>query len=393
MWSRHRLDIGWFDLLTAAWHCFTPRRVETAQVDLERYRSPAGDVLACLSVRSGWDLLLSAKNWSAGAEVLISALTVPDMVRIAEHHGLTAVPLDIDFDTLAPSPEALQRAITPRTKAVVVAHLFGRRLELGPLIEAAHARGLFFVEDCAQAFAGGEYFGDDRADASLFSFGPIKTATALGGALLRIRDESLRDRMRSLQREFPVQSRSAWFRRVLRFAGLKFVSSRCVNGLVMRGCRWFGRSYDDVIGGAVRGFAGEFDISRFRRRPSAALLRLLLRRLRRFSMKRLQRRAELGARLREAISPDVSRPGGAAGHHDYWVFPVLADDPQELAERLQAAGFDTARPTSLCVVELPVDRLDMAPTTAQQLMERVVFVPMYPELSDRALAKLADALT
>ena len=57
----------------------------------------------CLSVRSAWDLLLHVLAWPAGSEVIVSAITHPDMITILRAHGLVPVPVDVDLDTLAPS--------------------------------------------------------------------------------------------------------------------------------------------------------------------------------------------------------------------------------------------------------------------------------------------------
>lgn len=389
MWARHRIDIGWLDLIAAAAGCCLPGRWDAHCARVARECSSKGDAFACLSVRSGLDLLLSTLNLEPGSEVLFSAITVPDMVRIAEHHGLMPVPLDLESSTLSPTADAIDRAVTSQSKAIVVAHLFGRRLNLDPLVTVAKRHGLFFIEDCAQAYAGEAYRGHDEADASLFSFGPIKTATALGGAMVRVSDCELLQNIRSRQSKYPLQSRFGFLRRIVKYAGLKFVSSRIVNGMLIR---LLGDKYERWVAGTARGFAAEFEIDQYRRRPPVPMLRLLHRRLRRFSESLLKRRGELGRRLRERILPTVAWPGDAAGYHDHWVFPVLTDDPVSLAARLRSAGFDTARPNSLCAVTPPSDRPELRAVNAERLLDQIVFVPMYAALTNRALDRLADAL-
>jgi len=187
MWIRKRLDIGWADLACGLMYCAAPLSRRRLAGAIESEWSADGSALVCLSVRSGFDLLLETLDWPDGSEVLISAVTIQDMVRIIEHHGLTAVPVDIDWDSLLPGVEHVRQALTPATRAIVVAHLFGSRTRLNHLAELAAERGLLLIEDCAQAYGGHEYRGDPRADASLFSFGPIKTATALGGAVMVLR--------------------------------------------------------------------------------------------------------------------------------------------------------------------------------------------------------------
>src|SRR5918997_1432875 len=104
---------------------------------------------------------------SGGDEVLVSAITHPDMVRIILGHGLRAVPVDIEPETLAPRPEALEAAVTPRTRVLLLAHLFGGRMDLGPLARFARRHGLLLVEDCAQAFQGPERMRDPATDVSM----------------------------------------------------------------------------------------------------------------------------------------------------------------------------------------------------------------------------------
>ena len=90
-----------------------------------------------------------------GAEVLVSAITIPDMIRIIEHHGLVPVPVDLDPQRMSPGEEQWRQAITPATKMILVAppvrrpHGNGRRSWNWP-----GGTSLLVVEDCAQAFAG-----------------------------------------------------------------------------------------------------------------------------------------------------------------------------------------------------------------------------------------------
>src|ERR1700694_1744980 len=131
--SRHRLDIRLkhfgYALLASAW----ARDADRLSSRLETSWSPAGQGLACRSVRSGFHLMLEALALPAGGEVLVSAVTHPDMIRILEAHGLVAVPVDLDTATLAPRLEPAEQLVTPRTKAVLVAHLFGGRLDMAPV--------------------------------------------------------------------------------------------------------------------------------------------------------------------------------------------------------------------------------------------------------------------
>ncbi|HEY2737991.1 MAG TPA: DegT/DnrJ/EryC1/StrS family aminotransferase [Thermoanaerobaculia bacterium] len=156
MIPRKRLDIGWMDLLFGAGCCLWPGDRTTAERRLEGAWCPEepGRALASLSVRSGFEALLQALALPAGSEMLISALTIRDMVRIVSEHGLVPVPIDVDPHTLAVCPDSMARAVSPRSRAIVVAHLFGSRMPLAPVLDLARAHGLLVIEDCAQAYTG-----------------------------------------------------------------------------------------------------------------------------------------------------------------------------------------------------------------------------------------------
>src|SRR5262245_30591893 len=169
MWLRKRLDIRWSDFGGALRDCVTCGDRNGLTEDLEHLWSPRRDALACLSVRSGFDLWLSALALPPGSEVLVSAITIRDMVRIVEAHGLVPWPFDTDPEPLSIYPDSLRQAITPRSRVILVAHLFGTRQPLDEVFEIAHQHHLLVAEDCAQAFAGRQYTGDRRSDVTMFS--------------------------------------------------------------------------------------------------------------------------------------------------------------------------------------------------------------------------------
>jgi perosamine synthetase len=392
MFAPKRLDLGWTDLAVGLLGCLTVRDRERLATQLERQWSPAGDAIACLSVRTGFDLYLSALALPRGAEVLVSAITIPHMVRIIEDHGLVPVPVDLDVRTLAVRTAALERAATPATRAILVAHLFGSRAPLEAIVAFARARGLFLVEDCAQAYRGPAYTGHAGADVSLFSFGTIKTATALGGALVRVRDRAVLEWMRRQQHTFPFQARAAYARRLLKYALLKGLTMPAPYGAFVRCCRLARLDHDALVHGAVRGFAGRRLRDEIRQRPAAPLLALLARRLRRFDAARLDARAARGAAVVDRLSGAFEIPGGLADEHSHWVFPILARDPARVVAALRRAGFDATRRGSLVAVDPPPGREHLDPIDARRVLAHAVYVPLYPELSPRAVRRLARAL-
>lgn len=343
-------------------------------------------------MRSGFDALLRTLSFPPGSEVLLSAITIRDMPRIFAEHGLVPVPVDLDPRTLAPCPEALARAITSRTRAIVVAHLFGSRISLEPVLQVARQNKLFLIEDCAQAYIGDDWRGHPESDVTLFSFGSIKTATALGGALLRFRDRSLRDRVEALQSTWPTQSRRSYLTRVLKYAFLKLLSNRHLYTLFVLGCRLTGASHDSIISGSARGFAGGDFFYKIRHQPSAPLLALLERRLRHYNRDRVTKRTALGRQAIEHL-PFIERPGDQAPVQTHWVFPICHDKPDEMMRFLWTRGFDATRgASSLCTVDPPASRPETEPVAVRSFMGRLLYLPIDVGLRDGDIERLAGAV-
>ncbi|MCY2962011.1 MAG: DegT/DnrJ/EryC1/StrS family aminotransferase [Planctomycetota bacterium] len=391
MYSRKRFDVGWTDLLAGLAACTSRADGAQAAERVERwFDGGAGDAFACLSVRTGLDLYLEQLALPHGSEVLMSALTIPDMARVVARHGLVVVPVDVDPATLAPRPDAWRRAAGPKTRLAILAHLFGTRVSLDPLVELRRERGILVLEDDAQAFTGPDWRGDPAADVSMFSFGPIKTATALQGAVLRVRDRAVLERMRAVHATLPRSTQLAFAKRTFKYGGLKALSWRPVYAAFFALCRARGRSVDDVIQKTVRGFPGGDLFVKIRHQPCAAMYSLLARRMERSDGSRVAERAELGDGLARAIGDLVAVPGMRAPVHTHWVFTVLADRPDELVERLRAAGFDATRIATMTALPAPESRPELEPREARALLSRLVYLPLYPELGRARLSHLAE---
>lgn len=390
MIPRRRIDIGWGDLARGIAACLLPAERESAAISLES-RWGQGDVtVATLSVRSGFDALLQACAFPAGSEVLMSAVNIRDMARIVEAHGLVPVPVDVDPDTLAVSTVALSAAVTPRTRAVLIAHLYGSRMPMDGIVAVARERNLLLLEDCAESWTGDGWLGDERADVRLFSFGPIKTATALAGGLLLFRDAALCGRVRAVQAGWPVQSRLGYLARLIKYGGICVVATRPVFTLLAFECRLLRLDLEHVIGESTRGFAGGEFFAGIRRQPCAPLLELLDHRLRHYDGAPVRQRvamAETAARL----LPAWTRPGAAAPSHTHWLFPVVLDNPDGLMRHLREHGFDATRgATSLGTVAAPSGRTE--PLSAQRMLERVLYLPVHEGMAAEDVERLAVAM-
>jgi perosamine synthetase len=379
MIPRLALDIGWADLASAVQH---RGDAAVATRAIERLAPAGTTAVVALSARTAFDALLTALALPAGSEVVASGVNIEGMAEIVRAHGLVLVPVDLVMATLAPAPGMLAAAIGERTRLFLLAHLYGARCETEALAEICRARGVLFVEDCAQAWAGDLEL-SPGCDVALYSFGPIKFATALGGAVALLRDEVLAASIRRVVEAHPVKPDVWSRRRVWKHAWLKLLSWPPLYGAAMAGLRLGGLDPDAVIGRAARGFPSGALIAQIRHRPPARLLTLLARRL------------TSGTWRSRSAPPDLTSgvglpevPGEMAARHGWWLFPVLSDQPDALVEKLRKAGLDATRgATSLRALA----RADgEAPPEAARLIASVVYVPVQGGSATRRIGLLAD---
>jgi perosamine synthetase len=386
MWVSKRFDLSWVDLAFAGVRCLGSADRDEAAASVEALISPTTETLACLSVRSAFDLFFEAHALPRDSEVVFSAMTVADMPRIARQHGLAPVACDLMPGMAAPSVSDLERACTTATRAVVLAHLFGSRMEAAPLVDFCRARGILVVEDCAQAYSGTDYTGHPDSDLVLFSFGPIKHATALGGGIALVRDPSVRDRMRAIHQGWPEQPRKEFLRRVVKYAGLHALSMWPTYTVIARAARAMSLDVDGLTNRLTRGFSGPDFFRSIRRRPSAPLLETLKRRLGqgvgRFRTHEVRVRALLKASGVHSLCP-----GASAVPHTFWLVPIVAPDGEALIAELRDHGFDATRGRSFAVV----GEGRVAPE-ADRIHRLTVYVPIYPAMSDGDVRRLGAVL-
>jgi len=158
-----------------------------------------------IGVGNGTDALwlsLLALGIGAGDEVITVPMTFMATAEAISYSGAKPVFVDIDERTYTLDPDLLERAISPRTKAIIPVHLFGQAADMGAILEIAQRRGLPVIEDACQAH-GAEYRGRKAGSlgtAGCFSFYPGKNLGALGeaGAVVT-NNEELRNKIQMLR--------------------------------------------------------------------------------------------------------------------------------------------------------------------------------------------------
>jgi len=155
-------------------------------------------------VASGTDALALAVRASGlrpGDEVLIQANAFVAAVEALHHAGVVPVPVDVRDEDLGPDPDALAAAVGPRTRGILVVHLYGLPVLMDPIVALANERGLVLLEDCSHAHGArlqGRPVGSfGRAGA--FSLGVVKNLAAYGDAgIVATSDAALAERVRLL---------------------------------------------------------------------------------------------------------------------------------------------------------------------------------------------------
>ncbi len=164
-------------------------------------------------------LAIRACSLGPGDEIITVAHTAVATVSAIELAGATPVLVDIDPASYTIDPAKIEKAITPRTKAIIPVHLYGGAADLNPIVDLARRHDLKVIEDCAQAH-GTRYASHDRlvgsfGDVACFSFYPTKNLGAIGdGGLVATDDPTIAENLNLLRqygwRERYVSEVAGW---------------------------------------------------------------------------------------------------------------------------------------------------------------------------------------
>jgi dTDP-4-amino-4,6-dideoxygalactose transaminase len=307
-----------------------------------------------VGVGSGTDaieLALRALALGRGDEVVTQANTCVPTISGIERAGATAVLCDVEPAAGTMDPESLRGAIGPRTRAVVPVHLYGQCADVDAIDELARDRGVDVVEDCAQAHGAtlrGRHAGT-IGRLGCFSFYPTKNLGALGdGGLVITQDDTLADEVRRL--------------------------------------RTYGQT--DRYHHVERGVNSRLD------EVQAAVLRAKLPRLQAWNRRRDEIAAVYEKAVRETPVRTLERLPDRT--HVFHLFVVTTPNRPAFREHLAAQGIQTLIHYPLPVHQQPAyKQLADGPvplTNAEQLCEQVVSLPIYPELRNDEVERVAAGL-
>jgi dTDP-3-amino-3,4,6-trideoxy-alpha-D-glucose transaminase len=159
----------------------------------------------CIGMGNGLDALaltLRAKGIQAGDEVLVPSQTFVATWLAVSMVGATPVPVEIEPSTYAIDPHRIEEKLSRKTKAIIPVHLYGLPAAMDEVNAIARPRGIFVLEDAAQAHGStihGKKSGS-LGDAAAFSFYPTKNLGCMGdGGAVVTSDDSLAERLRMLR--------------------------------------------------------------------------------------------------------------------------------------------------------------------------------------------------
>jgi len=171
--------------------------VQKFQKNLETYLD-VKHVIPCANGTDALQVALMALDLKPGDEVITTSFTFIATAEVIALLQLTPVLVDVDPITYNIDPEAVERAITPKTKAIIPVHLFGQCADMNAIMEIAKAHNLYVIEDNAQAIGAEFTFPDGTVkkagsigDIGCTSFFPSKNLGAYGdgGAIFTNSDE------------------------------------------------------------------------------------------------------------------------------------------------------------------------------------------------------------
>lgn len=169
--------------------------------------------LSCSNGTVALHLALLALGIGPGDEVILPALTYVATANSVVYCGAKPVFVDSEPDTWNIDPERIEEAVTPRTRAIIVVHLYGHPVDMDPVMAIARKHGLFVVEDAAEAH-GAEYKGrrvGAIGDIATFSFYGNKIITTGEGGMVTTQDDALAARVRQLKGQGMDPNRRYWF--------------------------------------------------------------------------------------------------------------------------------------------------------------------------------------
>lgn len=355
------------DTLRSGWLAPGPR-VRAFEADFAAYAG-ARHAIAVDSATAGMHLALLALGIGPGDEVITTPTTFAATVNVIIHCGATPILADIDIADYCIDPATIERAITPRTRAILPVHHGGSACRVDAILGIARRHGLRVVEDAAHGLGteiGGRPVGS-FGDATVFSFYPTKNVTSGRGGMITTDDDAVAERCRLLA--LHGMSNDAWDRYTERGSWAYQVQAAGYNYAMS--------DFQAALGHAQFSRLGEFQA---KRRAIAGIL------------------SERLSALTEIVLP-AERPGTTHAWHLYVVrlrHEMLTISRDEFIKQMKERGVGTS------VHFIPIhhhpyyrETYGWAPgdfPAADEAFETMVSLPLYTRMTESITDRVAAAV-
>jgi len=291
-------------------------------------------------------LALEALGIGAGDEVIVPTLTYVASVNTIIQAGAKPVFVDSLDASWQIDPEDVTRKITPKTKAIMVVHLYGLPCDMDAISEICRTHGLLLIEDCAEAF-GTRYKGQHVGtfgDAATFSFFGNKTITTGEGGMVIARDKAVMERAYHLKNQGVSQVREYWH---------------------------------DVVAYNYRmtNICAAIGLAQLEQADNI-----------------LAKKRQIATWYREGLQglPLRTHDESPETVHSFWMCSIAVDDAskrQGLRDHLKMAGIET-RPLFYPSHTMPHCATDQSFPVAESLAARGINLPSYPDLTEGQVARI-----
>jgi len=302
----------------------------------------------CVAVNSGTSALhlaLLSLGIGTGDEVIIPSFTFAATANSVALTGAKPVFVDIDIKSYNIDPNLIENAITPKTKAIQVVHLYGLPADMTKIAEIAKRHNLFIIEDAAQAHnaaINGQPVGT-FGDAAAFSFYPTKNMTSGEGGMIVFKDKD-----------------SARLARLYRNQGMEK------------------RYQNEIVGFNLR----MTDIH-------AAIGRTQLKHLSKWIKKRQDNAMTLSCQLQNVVTP-FTPAGFSHVFHQYTI--RVPKNRDAFADSLSQAGIGNSVYYPTQVHKLPSFNSPIFLPQTQLATETVLSLPVHPSLSKQELRRVSNSV-
>lgn len=342
------------------------------------------------SARRGLAICLKVLGLQSGDEVILASLNYFAMPAIIQALGLKPVFVDVEEDTGNINPNLIEGRINSKTKAIIIAHMFGRSCRMDEIVETADRHKLFLIEDCAQGL-GAEYKGKKIGtfgDVGIFSLGIGKSLMCFGGGMLVSNNPDLAREIKEEVENSGCAKKTAVIEEVVKHYFAYLFTKRALFNLFIfpllkLGCYIFNINFLDILfGEKPRDIPIQCLISGRNRLTDfqSAIGLLQLRNLAEDIDRRITNSGKIYQRL---AGLNINLASSLNKENVFLNYKTIIEKRDSLRRRLLLKGIDTQRQDVHACHKLAfISNDNLHCPISEKISENMVGIPNYSELSE-----------